>query len=239
MLYMRETLQGVKKGPFSLFCLALGGFWCWNWVVFQSPTSLTILVEGWDVALPSRAISLLAFALTACALYAARRRSRLPQGKARIRGRWAVVAVGVGAIVACDMAGGSFDGVVDESLPALVAGVCFGVVGSLLYMEWAAAVADVGIARFRLMICACILSSLVGSLLAALLFYVSDTLRQVLVLAFLLASFPLLDHFSSAVLFGGAAEGSFRPVQSDAGIPKKFVATLFVLGASLGLKQGI
>ena len=180
MLYMRETLQGVKKGPFSLFCLALGGFWCWNWVVFQSPTSLTILVEGWDVALPSRAISLLAFALTACALYAARRRSRLPQGKARIRGRWAVVAVGVGAIVACDMAGGSFDGVVDESLPALVAGVCFGVVGSLLYMEWAAAVADVGIARFRLMICACILSSLVGSLLAALLFYVSDTLRQVL-----------------------------------------------------------
>ena len=96
MLYMRETLRGVKRGPFSLFCLALGGFWCWNWVVFQSPTSLTILVEGWDVALPSRAISLLAFALTACALYAARRRSRLPQGKARIRGRWAVVAVGVG-----------------------------------------------------------------------------------------------------------------------------------------------
>ena len=239
MLYMRETLRGVKRGPFSLFCLALGGFWCWNWVVFQSPTSLTILVEGWDVALPSRAISLLAFALTACALYAARRRSHLPQGKARIRGRWAVVAVGVGAIVACNVVGGSFDGVVDESLPALVAGVCFGVVGSLLYMEWAAAVADVGIARFRLMICACILSSLVGSLLAALLFYVSDTLRQVLVLAFLLASFPLLDHFSSAVLFGGAAEGSFRPVQSDAGIPKKFVATLFVLGASLGLMQGI
>ena len=77
MLYMRETLRGVKRGPFSLFCLALGGFWCWNWVVFQSPTSLTILVEGWDVALPSRAISLLAFALTACALYAARRRSPL------------------------------------------------------------------------------------------------------------------------------------------------------------------
>ena len=61
----------------------------------------------------------------------------------------------------------------------------------------------------------------------------------VISLAFLLASFPLLDHFSSAVLFGGAAEGSFRPVQSDAGIPKKFVATLFVLGASLGLMQGI
>ena len=55
MLYMRETLQGVKKGPFSLFCLALGGFWCWNWVVFQSPTSLTILVrDGTWLCRPAR-----------------------------------------------------------------------------------------------------------------------------------------------------------------------------------------
>ena len=240
MVYIRDIISGVAKGPYFLFCVAFGGFWCWNWIVFQSPTSLPIPIGNTGLVLPCRSISLAVFALSSFVVYAVRHR-RKAKAHAGVPGwiRMIVLLGAVSVIVVCDVADGSFDGISESLVSSLLAGCAFGVVGAAFYLAWATFVAKVGFARFRLMILACVVSSMAGSLFAFLFHYVPDSVRQVFVLAFLVASFPLLGHFGKRQLFGIDPESTYRPVPADAKIPKKFVITLLILGVALGLMQSI
>ena len=239
MVYISDIIRGVNRVSYLLFCLAFGGFWCWNWIVFQSPTSLPIPIGDTGLMLPCRSISLAVFSLTAFGVFVARRYARSRSFRLPIGVRVVGLLLAVAAIVACDVVDGNFDGVSEGLLASLFAGCAFGVVGAAFYLAWASFVAKVGFVRFRLMILSCIVSSMFGSLFAVWLHYVPDSERQVFVLVFLVASFPLLRLFGERRLFGCEPESTYRPVPSDAKIPKKFVITLFVLGVALGLMQSI
>ncbi len=235
-----NVMQDVNKVSFLTFCLVLGGFWCWNWIVFQSPVDQTVFIGGGaNVSVPCRLVSLLVFALISLGIFVIERSESISLPVVPIWVRIVSLCVIVAIIVVCDVMDGSYDGVPEGTVGSYLTGCLIGVAGVALYLSWASFVADLGRARFRLMILACILSCVFGSLCSFAFYYAHESVRQSFVLVFLATSFPLLHYYSMRSLFKGDYDQAHRPVSVNSHIPVKFVITLFVLGVALSLMQCI
>ena len=66
----RDSKDGARVLLDVGSCLALSLFWVWNWTTFQSPTSLPLEFFDGAVTLPTRFVSLMAFAVTGFVLFA-------------------------------------------------------------------------------------------------------------------------------------------------------------------------
>ena len=212
-------------------CLLLSLFWVWNWVAFQSPTSLPLVFDEGSVTIPSRAVSLLAFALTGFGLFAWHRFR--PVRRSGTISRILVYAVPVAA--ACGMLGfdiidGLFDGEY-TSINFLFADVCMGVGGALLYMEFGLFFSTLGAKRYRFVVICCIVSVVVSVPVSMSLFG-RGVLRQVLTALILIGSAPALAALYKRYPLYRATVGEVSR------IPVKFVVTLLLVGASYGLMQG-
>ena len=117
-----QVFTGVDKKLFALFCLVFGFFWSWNWVVFQSPTFLTVALGSSGIVIPSRSISLVIFALVSLAIFLYHRTRNGAFATLRLP---TLVAAGISfaIIVLCDVLDGSFDGI-PTGLEAALAGGC-------------------------------------------------------------------------------------------------------------------
>ncbi len=233
-----QVFTGVDKKLFALFCLVFGFFWSWNWVVFQSPTFLTVALGSSGIVIPSRSISLVIFALVSLAIFLYHRTRNGAFATLRLP---TLVAAGISfaIIVLCDVLDGSFDGIPTGLEAALAGGCAFGVLGALIYDAWGRCVAAVGLQHYKLMIVACIVSSLLASLLSWGAVYLNHELRQVSILVFAIAIFPLASWFTKHADMGATLKSAHRASATQSAIPVKFVVTLVLLGASLGLMQGI
>lgn len=235
MLGKDVRLDGSSCALFALF----GCFWCWNWIVFESPTDLPVPLGSSALVIPSRAIALTSFAtvgLVGFLLF----RMRVGGVSSRVRrmARSVVLAVLLLVIAFCDVCDGLLDGKFLDGY-AFVVGGCMGAVGAVLYLDWGRFFGVSGIGNFRFAVVACVLSSLLGALLGACMYWLGDVARQVFVLTFPLASFLLLHRLQNRVgrvrvtrgAEGAASEGSY--------VPGKFVVSLLLLGLSLGVMQSI
>ena len=110
-------------------CLLLGLFWTWNWIVYQSPTDLSIGLGEWKF--PSRSLLLASFAVAGFLFFSVNRRGKKSASR---RTRYATgVALGV-VILLADILDGSFDGELEGSLFAAQS-VAMGVASAFLYTE--------------------------------------------------------------------------------------------------------
>lgn len=214
-----------------------GCFWCWNWIVFESPTDLPVPLGRSGYVLPSRTIALASFATVGIGgFFLFRSKGNVFSTWRGRAGKYAVLVLLVAAIGFFDIQDGTFDGkFLDQH--AFVVGACMGAVGAALYLDWGRFFGVSGIGNFRFAVVACVVSSLVAALLGMCAYWLGDSARQCFVVAFPLVSIPLLRRMGS---------GRVRMVQttgdsaSDASyVPVKFIASLVILGLALGAMQSI
>ena len=213
-----------------VFCIVLGLFWSWNWIIYQSPTSLVI--ELGPVALPSRFALLLAFAVTGFALFLMR---YLGDGgtRSRRRARRYALAFALGAVIlASDLADGSFDGEL-AGAPFAVQSVAMGAASAFLYAEIGELFGSMGATRLRFISTAAIAALVICVPVQMSLYWIGGNAREGLMVAFLVLAPPVLDRLRRHY---GLKES--RKVER-ARIPVKFVLTLVLAGLALGMLQGI
>lgn len=229
---------GVKKAfeyitvPTIVLCFMLALFWMFIWVTFQSPTSLPLSLGESSLTVPARFVSLLSLAASSAVLVlVARRKTR---GTSRLARTVTYAACLVCALLlfVVDVADGSYDGDF-EGVSFFVACVLWGVVGSLVYTQFGQVFSSLGAARFRFCVACCIGSVACSVLLHLAVWYLGGLFRETLVLVFVALFCPVLDYVKKSYALKEAAPNK------DARIPVKFVLTLLVLGAALGIMQGL
>ncbi len=125
-----NVMQDVNKVSFLTFCLVLGGFWCWNWIVFQSPVDQTVFIGGGaTVSVPCRLVRLLVFALISLGIFVIERSESISLPVVPIWVRIVSLCVIVAIIVVCDVMDGSYDGVPEGTGGADLTGWLGGVAG--------------------------------------------------------------------------------------------------------------
>lgn len=232
--------RSVRLGAVDGVLLVLFGcFWCWNWIVFESPTDLPVSLGISGLVLPSRTISLASFAVVGIGGFLLLRGGvGLPSSRWGRAARYGMLVLFVVVVGVLDGADGLLDGKFGDEF-AFVVGGCTGAIGAALYLDWGRFFGMSGIGNFRFAVVACVVSSLVAALLGACMFWLGDQARQWFVLAFPLVSLPLLKVL-------GAKSGRVRAVRrgGDATsnrsyVPVKFIVSLTLLGLALGLMQSI
>lgn len=213
-----------------VFCIVLGLFWSWNWVIYQSPTSLTI--DLGPITLPSRFALLLSFAAAGFALFALR---YFRSGNVRPnRPAWRytlVAALGV-VILLADLVDGSFDGELTGA-PFAVQSVAMGVASAFLYTEIGELFGSMGATRLRFISTAAIVALVICVPVQMSLYWISGNAREGLMVAFLVLAPPVLDRLRKHYSLKETRKAE------RARIPVKFVLTLLLAGLALGMLQGI
>lgn len=222
--------KGRASAQDIVFCIVLGLFWSWNWIIYQSPTSLTVALG--PVALPSRFLLLLSFAVTGFVLFLLR---YLGDGgtRAQRRVRRYALAAGLGAVILLtDLADGSFDGELGGA-PFAVQSVAMGVASAFLYAEIGELFGSMGATRLRFISTAAIAALVICVPVQISLYWIGGNTREGLMVAFLVNMPPVLDRLRKHYSLKEA-----RKVER-ARIPVKFVLTLLLAGLALGMLQGI
>lgn len=222
--------KGRASAQDIVFCIVLGLFWSWNWIIYQSPTSLTVALG--PVALPSRFLLLLSFAVTGFVLFLLR---YLGDGgtRAQRRVRRYALAAGLGAVILLtDLADGSFDGELGGA-PFAVQSVAMGVASAFLYAEIGELFGSMGATRLRFISTAAIAALVICVPVQISLYWIGGNTREGLMVAFLVLVPPVLDRLRKHYSLKEA-----RKVER-ARIPVKFVLTLLLAGLALGMLQGI
>lgn len=222
--------KGRASAQDIVFCIVLGLFWSWNWIIYQSPTSLTVALG--PVALPSRFLLLLSFAVTGFVLFLLR---YLGDGgtRAQRRVRRYALAAGLGAVILfTDLADGSFDGELG-GVPFAVQSVAMGVASAFLYAEIGELFGSMGATRLRFISTAAIAALVICVPVQISLYWIGGNTREGLMVAFLVLVPPVLDRLRKHYSLKEA-----RKVER-ARIPVKFVLTLLLAGLALGMLQGI
>lgn len=230
-----NKLNGRQVVTFVLF----GLFWCWCWIVFESPTDLPVQLGDSDLVLQSRAIALAGFALVCCGVFIVTRMKKTPSWpKANgtiVAVIFAALAIVIGVVDAVD---GSLDGTF-LAIYAIPIGFLFGVFGALFYIEWGVFFGYAGIGKFGFVMLACVISSMAAALFGACMYWISDFARQCFVLCFPLISYLILTSKCIPVSSVRNAHPRDRGETASFSIPWKLGFTLLVLGLSLGIMQGI
>lgn len=227
----------ARSGEFldnAPFCLLLGLFWTWNWVIFQSPTDLVIEIGSWRFA--SRILLLAFFALTGILLFCKERFLRARPASNRRAGRYACgIACGIACaatILGADILDGSFDGELQGALFA-VQSAAMGVASAFLYAEVGRLFALVESKRLKSISMAAIAALALCVPLQIALYYVDGGIREGVVVLFLALAAPATDAARSKRKI--KQPGRADPIS----VPLKFSATLVLLGVALGMLQGI
>ena len=213
-----------------VFCTVLGLFWSWNWVIYQSPTNLVIVLG--PVELPARFALLLAFAATGFALFLMR---YLVDGGTRTqrKAQRYALALALGAvIVLADLVDGGFDGEL-EGAPFAVQSIAMGAASAFLYAEIGELFGSMGAVRLRFISTAAIVALVICVPVQMSLYWIGGNAREGLMVAFLVLAPPVLDRLRKHYGLKGT-----RKVER-ARIPVKFVLTLLLTGLALGMLQGI
>lgn len=225
-----------------LLSVLFGFFWCWNWIVFESPTDLPVPIASTGYVIPSRTIALLSFFVAGCTVFAvARTRSKYREPSASNTAAVATVLCALPILIGVfDCMDGAMDGTFASAF-AFPVGILFGIFGAILYIDWGSFFGSAGIGKFEFAVMSCVVSSLIAAILSACMYWLSDFARQCFVLGFPLISFLVLSRqrLRTPHIRRAAAPGTRADQSTVSPVPWKFVFSLFVLGLSLGIMQSI
>ena len=208
-------------------CLLLGLFWTWNWIVYQSPTDLSIGLGEWKF--PSRSLLLASFAVAGFLFFSVNRRGKKSASR---RTRYATgVALGV-VILLADILDGSFDGELEGSLFAAQS-VAMGVASAFLYTEIGRLFAQTELGKLKSTSAAAVAALALCVPLQVILYYTGGSAREGLMVLFLAACAPAIDMMQPHKETKNADRHDSVPV------PIKFSVTLVLFGIALGMLQGV
>lgn len=223
----------VEKGSWDIdvsLCGILSFLFTWNWIISQSPTNLTVAWDGWRI--PARVILLVSFAAAGFAFFAIRRYRPTASPKTRRVRSIALAIVLAAGILAPDILDGHFDGEL-SGIPFAVQMVFMGAASAYLTTVVGTLFGLKGIARPASVAPASIIGLLLCVPLQIALYYVPGSVREGIMVAFLVAT-PLL--YSWQVTKDRLRES--RQAEKVR-IPLRFIATLLIMGIALGTLQGI
>lgn len=223
----KDPASNRKLGDVGL-CLLLGLFSSWCWIVFQSPTSLSIALGS--TVVPARLVLLASFAAVGVGLFVVRRRRPLAKPAVRKRRRIAVTAGLAAAIVLTDVADGFFDGEV-AGFAFAIQMVAFGAASAYLYAEIGTVLGLAGKSRPRLVALSCAFALIICVPFQVALYYSQGYLRESCMVAILVGTPFVLEWLRGSFKLREARQPAPVPV------PVKFALTLLLAGLSLGILQ--
>lgn len=210
-------------------CLLLGLFWTWNWIIYQSPTDLTVGLGEW--ILPSRTLLLISFAIAGFWLFYTNRQSK-EASAAWKKSRYAIGPVLGSIILLTDVLDGSFDGELEGTLFA-VQSIAMGIASAFLYAEIGRLFVRTEIKKLKSISIAAIAALALCVPLQIVLYYIEGGIREGLMVLFLIVCSPAIDRIKPW------KESKKSTSQDSMPVPVKFSVTLMLLGAALGMLQGV
>lgn len=223
----------AARSPWDIdasLCGILSFLFTWNWIVSQSPTSLTVEWGAWRI--PARAILLVSFAVAGFTLFALRRYRPVAAPKIRRVRSITVAMVLAAGILVPDILDGRFDGEL-AGAPFAAQMIFMGVASAYLTTVVGTLFGLKGIARPTSVTPASVIGLLLCVPLQIALYYVPGSIREGAMVAFLV-SVPFLYGWQ---VTRDRLRESRRTEKVR--IPLRFIATLLIMGIALGTLQGI
>ena len=223
----------AARSPWDIdisLCGILSFLFTWNWIVSQSPTSLTVEWGAWRI--PARAILLVSFAVAGFTLFALRRYRPVAAPKIRRVRSITVAMVLAAGILVPDILDSRFDGEL-AGAPFAAQMIFMGVASAYLTTVVGTLFGLKGIARPTSVTPASVIGLLLCVPLQIALYYVPGSIREGAMVAFLV-SVPFLYGWQ---VTRDRLRESRRTEKVR--IPLRFIATLLIMGIALGTLQGI
>lgn len=215
----------------GMLCGILSLFWSWNWIIYQSPTPLTIQLGS--VSIPMRFIVLVSFAVTGFIFFANFYVSRKRAKKTK-QVLPAVMAVIVGTcIIVCDIVDGSFDGEL-AGWPFFFQAIAMGVGSAMLYMQVGSLFGFLGLDKLRMVTRSAIIALIICIPIQVIFYYTLGGVREGAMVLILIGITLVCSLVRSRPKEKGVPRNHERR-----SIPVKFAVTLLLVGVALGMMQGV